>query len=115
MISDPAQVGAGRARLSSVCEQHGDGALMHLSLLGIVTFDAENSLVCEPHVPPPFLLLCKQSTEKTHRASAESRRTFTKRADSAPAPCLVLRDVSRGSAPSSCLSLPLLPTGGSVA
>ena len=64
MISDPAQMGAGRARLSSVCEQHGDGALMHLSLLGIVTFDAENSLVCEPHVPPPFLLLCKQALKR---------------------------------------------------
>lgn len=60
MIPDPAQIRAGRVRLSSVCEQHNDEALMHLSLLGIVTFDAENSLVCEPHVPPPFLLMCKQ-------------------------------------------------------
>ena len=64
MIPDPAQMGAGRARLSPVCEQHDDEALMHLSLLGIVTFDAENSLVYEPHVPPPFLLMCKQALKR---------------------------------------------------
>ena len=29
-----------------------------------LSFDAENSLVCEPHVPPPFLLLCKQALKR---------------------------------------------------
>lgn len=64
MISDPAQMGARRARLSSVCEQQGDRALIHLSLLGIGTFDAENSLVCESHVLPASLLVCKQELKR---------------------------------------------------